>query len=115
MCKLQLVIFLTTSLSFSQTLSINSSSFVSINSNSSIAVDGLELSPNVSLTIPGPNSITRSSIPVVVGDNSSIERVYELSNELTNYSGVISFIYLDTELNGIPETDLFLTCKLKLI
>ena len=108
MHKLHFALLLATSFCFSQTLSIESGSSVSINSNSSITVDGLELSPSVSHTITGPNSIARSSTPIVVGDNSSIERVYELSNELTDYSGVLSFRYLDSELNGIAESDLVL-------
>ena len=81
---------------------------MSINSNSSISVDGLELSPSVSHTITGPNSIVRSTTPIVVGNNSSIERVYELSNELTDYSGILSFRYLNSELNGIDEAELVL-------
>ena len=108
MYKLNFALLLATSFCFSQTLSIESGSFVNINSNSSITVDGLELSPSVAYTLEGPNSIARSSTPIVVGDNSSIERVYELSNELTDYSGVLSFRYLDSELNGIAESDLVL-------
>ena len=108
MYKLNLALLLATSFCFSQTLSIESSSFVSINSNSSITVDGLELSPSVAHTIVGPNTFARSSTPIIVGDNSSIERVYELSNELTDYSGELSFRYLDTELNGIDESELVL-------
>jgi hypothetical protein len=108
MHKLHFAILLATSFCFSQTLSVESGSFVSINSNSSISVDGLELSPSVSHTITGPNSIARSTTPIVVGDNSSIERVYELSNELTDYSGILSFRYLNSELNGIDEAELVL-------
>ena len=108
MHKLHFTLLLATSFCFSQTLSIESGGFVSINSNSSVSVDGLELSPSVAYTLEGPNSIARSSTSVVVGDNSSIERVYELSNELTDYSGVLSFRYLDTELSGIDEAELVL-------
>lgn len=108
MHKLHFAFLIATSFCFSQTLSIESGSSISINSNSSISVDGLELSPIVSHTITGPNSIARSTTPIVVGDNSSIERVYELSDELADYSGVLSFRYLDSELNGIAESDLVL-------
>ena len=108
MFRLIYALFLSTSFCFGQTLSIESGSFVSVNSNSSVSVDGLELSPSVSHTITGPNSIARSTTPIVVGDNSSIERVYELSNELTNYSGLLSFRYLNSELNGIAEAELVL-------
>jgi hypothetical protein len=106
--KLHFALLLATSFCFSQTLSIEPGNSVNINSNSSITVDGLELSPSVTYTLEGPNSIARSSTPVVVGDNSSIERVYELSNELTDYSGVLSFRYLDSELSGIDEAELVL-------
>lgn len=108
MNKLLFAFLLITSFCFSQTLSIESGSFVSVNSNSSIVVDGLELSPSVSHTIAGPNSIARSSTPITIGGNSSIERVYELSNDLTDYSGVLSFRYLDSELSGIDEAELVL-------
>ena len=108
MSKLLYALLLSTSFCFGQTLSIESGSFISINSNSSISIDELELSPSVAHTISGPNSIARSSTPITIGDNSSIERVYELSNELTDYSGELSFRYLDTELNSIDEAELVL-------
>ena len=108
MHKLYFALLLATSFCFSQTLSIESGSFISINPNTSITVDGLELSPSVVYTLAGPNSITRSSIPIEVGNNSSIERVYELTAELPNYSGILSFSYLDAELNGIDKNNLVL-------
>ena len=104
-----LFIFLTgTSMSFGQTLSVGSNSSININSNSSLSVDGLELAPNEAYTISGPNTIERSNTPVEVGDNSSINRVYELSAELSDYKGIINFKYLESELNSILEADLVL-------
>ena len=103
-----LFIFLTGSLmSHSQTLSVGSNSSIYINSNSSLSVDGLELAPSAAYTL-GPNAIERSNSPVEVGDNSSINRVYELSAELSNYSGILNFKYLESELNFIAEGDLVL-------
>jgi hypothetical protein len=104
-----LFIFLTSSLiSFSQTLSVASNSSISIASNSSISVDGLELAPSEAYTISGPNTLDRSNVPIVVGDNTSINRVYELSAELSDYSGILNFKYLESELNSISEADLVL-------
>ena len=104
-----LFIFLTgTLMSFSQTLSVGPNSSININSNSSLSVDGLELAPNEAYTISGPNTLDRSNVPVVVGDNTSINRVYELSTELSNYSGILNFSYLESELNSILEADLVL-------
>ena len=104
-----LFIFLTSSLiSFSQTLSVGSNSSIYINSNSSLSVDGLELAPNEAYTISGPNTLDRSNVPVVVGDNTSVSRVYELSAELSDYKGILNFKYLESELNFTAEGDLVL-------
>ena len=97
-----------TLMSFGQTLSIASNSSISIASNSSISVDGLELAPSEAYTISGPNTLDRFNSPVEVGDNSSINRVYELSAELSDYKGIINFKYLESELNSILEADLVL-------
>ena len=104
-----LFIFLTGSLmSHSQTLSVGSNSSIYINSNSSLSVDGLELAPNEAYTISGPNTLDRSNVPIVVGDNTSVNRVYELSAELSDYKGILNFSYLESELNSILEADLVL-------
>ena len=101
--------FLTgTLISFGQTLSVGPNSSININFNSSVSIDGLELAPNEAYTISGPNIIDRSNVPIVVGDNTSINRVYELSAELSNYSGILNFKYLESELNSILEADLVL-------
>ena len=97
-----------TLMSFGQTLSIASNSSISIASSSSISVDGLELAPSEAYTISGPNTLDRSNTPVVVGDNTSVSRVYELSAELSNYSGILNFKYLESELNFTAEGDLVL-------
>ena len=94
--------------SFGQTLSIASNSSIIVNSNSSISVDGLELAPSEAYIVSGPNTIDRSDTAIVVGDNTSINRVYELSAELSNYSGILNFKYLESELNSILEADLVL-------
>ena len=108
MRKLQLAFLLASSFSFSQTLTLSENSSIVIDSNSSLSVDGLELAPNEAYTISGPNTLDRSNVPVVVGDNTSINRVYELSAELSNYSGILNFKYLESELNFIAEGDLVL-------
>jgi len=95
-------------MSFGQTLSVGSNSSININSNSSLSVDGLELAPSAAYTISGPNTLDRSNVPIVVGDNTSINRVYGLSAELSNYSGILNFKYLESELNSILEADLVL-------
>jgi hypothetical protein len=104
-----IVIFLIFSLlSYGQTFSLGPDSSLFIESNSSVSFDGLEFAPNSSHLISGPNTIDRSLMPVVVGDNSSINRVYAISSAITNYQGVVTFLYKDSELNEIEESSLVL-------
>ena len=104
-----IVIFLIFSLvSYGQIISLSPESSLFIESNSSVSFDGLELAPNSAHLIAGPNTIDRSSAPVVVGDNASISRVYEISNTITSFQGVVTFLYKDNELNDIEESSLML-------
>jgi len=103
---LSLVLF--SSIISAQTLILSSGSSINILDNSSVSVGGLELAPSSTYTIAGPNAFDRISTPIVVGDNSSINRVYSMTEALSDYLGVITFSYDDSELNGIPETDLVL-------
>ncbi|MGB4743508.1 MAG: T9SS type A sorting domain-containing protein [Flavobacteriaceae bacterium] len=93
---------------FSQTLTVFDGSSISIDANSSVTIDGLELAPSATYTIAGPNAFDRTSTPIIVGGNSSINRVYTMTEVLSDYLGVISFNYEDSELNGISESDLVL-------
>lgn len=93
---------------FSQTLTVADGSSITVNTNSSISVDGLQLAPSAAYTIAGPNAFDRTSTPIVVGDNSSINRVYTMTEVLSDYLGVVTISYEDSELNGVSETDLVL-------
>ena len=108
MLKIIISFFFFSLLSYGQTFSLGPESLLFIESNSSISFDGLELAPNSAHLIAGPNTIDRSLAPVVVGDNSSINRVYAISSAITNYQGVVTFLYKDSELNDIEESSLVL-------
>jgi len=108
MLKIIISFFFFSLLSYGQTFSLGSQSSLFIETNSSVSFDGLELAPNSSHLISGPNTIDRSSVPVVVGDNASINRVYAISSAITNYQGVVTFLYKDSELNEIEESSLVL-------
>jgi hypothetical protein len=102
------IFFTGTLISFGQSLVVSEGSSISINSNSSVSVDGLVLAPSQAYTFSGPTSLTRSSEPIVVGNNTSINRVYDLSSELSNFTGIVTFSYQDSELNNILEANLVL-------
>ena len=93
---------------FSQTLIVADGSSITVNTNSSVSVDGFELAPSATYTVSGPNAFDRTSTPIVVGDNSSINRVYTMTEVLSDYLGVITFSYEESELNGVSESDLVL-------
>ena len=99
---------LTFSYGFSQILTIAEGSSISIEANSSITVDGLQITPSTAYTLTGPNAFERTSAPIVIGDNSSIDRIYTMTEAVSNYLGVIGFSYEDSELNGISESNLIL-------
>lgn len=106
--KFILLITLIPFLCFSQTISINTGGFINIESNSSFSIGGLELAPTNSYVISGPNVISFDSTPITVGDYSSINRVYNFSTDISNYLGLVSFNYEESELNDISESDLIL-------
>jgi len=108
MLKIIISFFFFSLLSYGQIISLGPESLLFIESNSSVSFDGLELAPNSSHLISGPNTIDRSLVPVVVGDNSSINRVYAISSAITNYQGVVTFLYKDSELYEIEESSLVL-------
>jgi len=108
MYRLIFIFLIVTSFCFSQTLSIASGNSISIDASSSVTIVGLELAPTAAYTIAGPNAFDRTSTPIIVGDNSSINRVYTMTEVLSDYLGVVSFSYEESELNGISESDLIL-------
>ena len=93
---------------FSQILTVNSGSSVSIASGSSVTLGGLEIAPADTYVISGANDISRTTTAVTSGDNSSVSRVYNTTALLTDFTGTLTFSYLDVELNNIAEGDLVL-------
>ena len=93
---------------FSQILTVNTGSSVSIASGSSITLGGLEIAPDDTYVINGANDVSRTATAVTAGDNSSVSRVYNTTALLTDFTGSLTFSYLDGELNNITESDLVL-------
>ena len=110
MKKHLLVLFglLLSPLLFSQILTVNSGSSVSIASGSSVTLGGLEIAPSDNYVISGANDVSRSATAVSSGSNSSVSRVYSSSALLSDFTGTLTFSYLEGELNGISEGDLVL-------
>ena len=93
---------------FSQILTINTGSSVSIASGSSITLGGLEFAPADTYIITGANDVSRSATAVTSGSNTSVSRVYSTTALLSDFTGTLTFSYLEGELNGIAEGNLVL-------
>ena len=93
---------------FSQILTVNSGSSVSIASGSSVALGGLEIAPADTYVINGANDVSRSVTAVSSGSNTSVSRVYSTTALLSDFTGTLTFSYLEGELNGIAEGNLVL-------
>jgi len=88
-------------------LNISSGNSIYISANNSIQIHGMELSPSTAYTLT-ENIITKSETPI---NANSINRVYNFSSPLLSYQGNLVFNYLDTELNGVSETNLVMLTK----
>ena len=93
---------------FSQILTVNSGSSVSIASGSSVSLGGLEIAPADTYVISGANDVSRSATAAIADSNSSVSRVYSSSALLSDFTGTLTFSYLEGELNDIAEGSLVL-------
>ncbi len=93
---------------FGQVIEINSDASISVGSGSSISLGGLEIAPAATYVISGDSSVSRSNTAVTSGENSSVSRVYNTVALFSDFTGTLTFSYLDGELNGIDESELVL-------
>ena len=93
---------------FGQILTVNSGSSISVSSGSSITIDGLDIAPDYTFVISGANDVSRSVTAATSKSNSSVSRVYSSTALLSDFTGTLTFSYLDGDLNGIVEGDLVL-------
>jgi hypothetical protein len=103
-----LVLLCVPSMVFSQILTVIDGASIAIENTASISLDGLTIAPSDTYVVTGPNTVSVTNNPVEVNDNSSVNRVYELSAALSGFSGTLVFAYEEDELNGIIESDLVL-------
>ena len=108
MKKLLLIIFLYSNLSVAQELTINNTSKITIDNEALINIGGLRLAPSTNYDITGEITISKSETPVTTSSGTSIDRVYNNSTPINNFSGEITLFYEDGELtnSGANEADL---------
>jgi hypothetical protein len=103
-----LILLCVPSMVVSQILTVIDGASIAIENTASISLDGLTIAPSDSYVITGANTVSVTNNPVEVNENSSVNRVYELSTALSDFSGTLVFAYAEDELNGIAESDLVL-------
>ncbi len=80
---------------------------VYIQQNANISFDSLVLTPSADVLFTA-NNITKSAIVTHVATGNYINRVYSFSSPVMDYSGSITIVYKDNELNGLDENNLVL-------
>lgn len=93
------------SIGYAQDLYIGPDSLVTIQSNASLNVNGLILEPNTNYTLDSDTNFQRTASPAETG-NLAINRQFNITPELINYTGTLIFNYKDNELNGVIEEEL---------
>jgi len=113
MKKLLLIVFLYSNFINAQQLAVDNTSKVTIENGASINISGLKLAPSSTYDITGEITISKSETPVTTSNGTSIDRVYNSSTAINNFSGEITFFYEDSELNNTSanEADLKLEVK----
>lgn len=96
---------------FSQEIALGTGASISFDVGTSINIDGLKLIPSANFTLSGFNSVTKSDIPVVIGQNESIAVVFNNINSVDTFSGDLILYYEDDKLNGIIENNLVLEVR----
>ena len=87
--------------------SIGSDANMYIQAGASVSFDSLVLSPSADVLMT-PNDITKSAALVHTTTGTHINRVYQFTQPVPDFSGAITFLYQDAELNGLKETSLVL-------
>ena len=105
MNKTTLVLFFTFILTFStsaQVLTVAENATVEIKNGATLNAGGLEISPNVNYVISG-NSIERDLSAITIDGVESMERHYEMVEDLTDFTGTIVYNYEDADMNGLTH------------
>ena len=83
-------------------LTVGASGAVTINSGGTLNVSGLELSPNSNYTIT-ETQVSKEMTAVSLGETQAMEKVYSLDTDLEDFSGTITYNYVDSEMNNLSH------------
>ena len=83
-------------------LTVGASGAVIINSGGTLNVSGLELTPNTNFTIQD-RQVSKEMTAVLLDGTQAMEKVYSLDTDLENFSGTITYNYVESEMNNLSH------------
>ena len=83
-------------------LTVGASGAVTINSGGTLNVSGLELTPNTNFTIQD-RQVSKEMTAVLLDGTEAMEKVYSLDTDLEDFSGTITYNYIDSEMNSLTQ------------
>ena len=83
-------------------LTVGASGAVIINSGGTLNVSGLELTPNTNFTIQD-RQVSKEMTAVLLDGTQAMEKVYSLDTDLEDFSGTITYNYIDSEMNSLTQ------------
>ena len=83
-------------------LTVGAGGAVKINSGGTLNVSGLELSPSSNYTIT-ETQVSKEMTAVSLDGTQAMEKVYSLDTDLENFSGTITYNYVDSEMNSLSH------------
>ena len=83
-------------------LTVGASGAVIINSGGTLNVSGLELTPSTNFTIQD-RQVSKEMTAVLLDGTQAMEKVYSLDTDLENFSGTITYNYVESEMNNLSH------------
>ena len=83
-------------------LTVGASGTVTINNGGTLNVSGLELSPSSNYIITD-TQVSKELVAVALNGTEAMEKVYSLDSDLENFSGTITYNYVDSEMNNLSH------------
>ena len=83
-------------------LTVGASGTVTINNGGTLNVSGLELSPSSNYIITD-TQVSKELTAVALNGTEAMEKVYSLDTDLEDFSGTITYNYVDSEMNNLSH------------
>jgi hypothetical protein len=83
-------------------LTVGASGTVTINNGGTLNVSGLELSPSSNYIITD-TQVSKELVAVALNGTEAMEKVYSLDSDLENFSGTITYNYVESEMNNLSH------------